>query len=259
MSERLDKSVYKRGLATSRERARQLIKSGAVFVDGLKEIKTSRLVEDDSVIEIQGEQIKYVSRGGLKLEKAVDFFSLNLCGLTAIDMGASTGGFSDCMLQNGVEKIYAVDVGSGQLHENLRNNSKVINMEHKNIRNMLFDDIGEKVDFISIDTSFISLKYILPVAFMFLKDSGDIVALIKPQFEAGKENIGKNGIVKDVKIRKTVIKDIYDFVLENSFIPVNLTVSPITGGDGNVEYLMHIKKSGEKFDIESYVVEETAK
>ena len=250
MPERLDISIYKRGLAASRERARQMIKGGFIYLNGKQALKTSCNVNENDKIDIIGETLKFVSRGGIKLEYAVKAFGLDFNGLTAIDMGASTGGFSDCMLQGGAEKIYAVDVGSGQLHEKIKNNPKVINMEQVNIRDMLFEDIGEKVDFISIDTSFISLKLILPKAFMFIKESGNIVALIKPQFEAGRANIGKGGIVKDKKIHGKVVKDIFDFVTQNGFTPVNIVPSPITGGDGNKEYLMHIKRQGEQFDLQ---------
>ena len=249
MPERLDISIYKRGLAASRERARQMIKGGYIYLNGKQVLKASYNVNENDKINIIGETLKFVSRGGIKLEYAVKAFGLYFDGLTAIDMGASTGGFSDCMLQGGAKKIYAVDVGSGQLHEKIKNNPNVINMEQVNIRDMIFDDIGEKVDFISIDTSFISLKLILPKAFMFIKENGNIVALIKPQFEAGRENIGKGGIVKDKKIHEKVIKEIYDFVIQSGFVPVNITPSPITGGDGNKEYLMHIKKQGEQFDF----------
>ncbi len=250
MPERLDISIYKRGLAASRERARQMIKGGFIYLNGKQALKASCNVNENDKIDVIGETLKFVSRGGIKLEYAVKAFGLDFDGLTAIDMGASTGGFSDCMLQGGAKKIYAVDVGSGQLHEKIKNDPKVINMEQVNIRNMHFEDIGEKVDFISIDTSFISLKHILPKAFMFIKESGNIVALIKPQFEAGRVNIGKGGIVKDKKIHSKVVKDIYDFVIQNGFTPVNIVPSPITGGDGNREYLMHIKKQGEQIDLQ---------
>lgn len=249
MSQRLDVEVSFRGLCDSREKAKILISEGKVSVNGKIITKPSFKTEECDRVEIVGEVMPYVSRGGLKLEKAVKVFGIDLKGKTAIDMGASTGGFSDVMLQNGVSKIYAVDVGTGQLAEKIKNNPAVINMENTNIRNMVFEDIGEKVDFISIDTSFISLKLILPTAFNFIKNDGEIVALIKPQFEAGKSNIGKNGIVKDKKIHKSVINDIYSFVIQNSFVPVNLTVSPISGGDGNIEYLMHIKSTGIPFDV----------
>ncbi len=250
MPERLDISIYKRGLAASRERARQMIKGGFIYLNGKQALKASCNVNENDKIDVIGETLKFVSRGGIKLEYAVKAFGLDFDGLTAIDMGASTGGFSDCMLQGGARKIYAVDVGCGQLHEKIKNNPKVINMEQVNIRDMLFEDIGEKVDFISIDTSFISLKLILPKAFMFIKESGNIVALIKPQFEAGRANIGKGGIVKDKKIHEKVVKDIYDFVTQSGFLPVNIVPSPITGGDGNREYLMHIKKRGEQIDLQ---------
>ena len=247
MMNRLDVAVYLRGLADSREKAKNLIANGNVYVNGKPAIKASCKVSNEDTIEIKGEIMPYVSRGGLKLKKAVDVFSITLVGKIAIDMGASTGGFTDCMLQSGASKVYAVDVGSGQLADKIKNDSRVVNMENTNIREMKREDIPEEIDFISVDTSFISLKLILPTAFMFLKKDGEIVALIKPQFEAGRENIGKNGIVKDKKVHIRVIEEIYSFVISLGFVPTGLTISPITGGDGNVEYLMHIKKEGTAF------------
>ncbi len=247
MSERLDIEVFKRGIGVSREKAKAMIENGNIAVNGKVITKASFKVDAEASVDVVGEVMPYVSRGGLKLEKAIDVFGINLKNKTAVDMGASTGGFTDCMLQNGISKVYAVDVGSGQLSEKIRENPKVINMENTNIRNMTFGDIGEKVDFISIDTSFISLKLILPTAFMFLKDDGEIVALVKPQFEAGRTNLGKNGIVKDKKVHISVLKDIYSFVISSGFCPENITVSPITGGDGNIEFLIHIIKKGVPF------------
>lgn len=249
MSERLDVYMFKIGLAKSRESAKTIIAEGKVYVNGKTALKPSLNVTSEDVIKIEGEVLKYVSRGGLKLEKAVKEFNIELKNKTAIDMGASTGGFTDYMLQNGAKKVYAVDVGSGQLHESLKSNPKVINMENINIRNLSDADINEKVNFISIDTSFISLTYILPVAFKYILPDGEIVALIKPQFEAGKENIGKNGIVKDKKVHLAVVNKIYNFIIEHGFTPVNFTTSPIKGGDGNVEFLVHIKKTGTPVDV----------
>ncbi len=249
MPERLDVEVFNRNLADSREKAKNLILSGNVYVNGKQNSKPSFKVSAEETIEIRGNVLPFVSRGGLKLEKALMEFSLDLNGKTAIDMGASTGGFTDCMLQNGAKKVYSIDVGSGQLAEKIKNDPRVVNMENTNIRNLKTTDIGESVDFISIDTSFISLKLILPTAFMFIEDEGDIVALIKPQFEAGRENIGKNGIVKDKRAHKRVITEIYTYVSAQGFVPKNLTASPITGGDGNIEYLMCIGKKGTPFDI----------
>jgi len=248
MSERLDVELHSRGLCESREKAKNLILQGNISVNGKIADKPSFKVEKTDLIEIAGDIMPYVSRGGLKLEKAVEVFGIDLKDKVAIDMGASTGGFSDVMLQNGIGKIYAVDVGSNQLANKIKNNQKVINMENTNIRNMIFEDIGEKVDFISIDTSFISLKFILPVAFSFIKDDGKIVALVKPQFEAGRENIGKKGIVKDKKIHKKVLNDIYDFIVSCGFVPEDITVSPIKGGDGNAEYLMLVSSKGLPFE-----------
>lgn len=248
MSERIDVEIFNRGLSSSREKAKNLLENKNITLNGKLVTKPSLKVESTDVIEVVGEVMPYVSRGGLKLACAIEKFGINLSGKTAMDMGASTGGFSDCMLQNGIKKVYAVDVGSGQLAEKLRQNPNVVNMENTNIRDMKKNDISEKIDFISIDTSFISLKYILPVAFEMLDDDGEITALIKPQFEAGKGNIGKNGIVKDKNVRAAVVKDIYSFVIACGFCPKNLTVSPVSGGDGNIEYLMHIVKKGTPFE-----------
>ena len=245
---RLDTAVFELGYAESREKAKTLSASGNVYVNDQVALKSSMKVEETDTVEIRGEVMPYVSRGGLKLEKAIDCFHIDLNGKTAVDMGASTGGFSDCMLKRGIAKIYAVDVGTGQLADLIKNNPKVVNMENTDIRNMKKEDVKDEIDFISIDTSFISLKLILPVAFMFLKENGEIVALIKPQFEAGRKNIGKNGIVKDKKVHIKVINEIYDFVQNCGFNPQNIEVSPISGGDGNIEYLMHINKNGCSFE-----------
>ncbi|MDP4118610.1 MAG: TlyA family RNA methyltransferase [Bacillota bacterium] len=249
MSERIDISLVRQGFAKSREKAKAMINGGSVFADGECIHKSSFLVTDDTKIEIRGEILPYVGRGGYKLAKALDVFKIDLRGKTAIDMGASTGGFTDCMLKNGAAKVYAVDVGKGQLSQELSTDPRVINMESTNIREMKKNDINDEIDFISIDTSFISLKYILPAAFMYIKEDGKIVALIKPQFEAGRGNIGKNGIVKDKKIHFSVIEGIYNFVTENGFTPAGITVSPIKGGDGNVEYLILIDRSQKPFDV----------
>ncbi len=250
MYERLDIELVSRNLAGSREKAKRMIDDGVVYINGKPATKASLKVNCVDKIEIKGQVLPYVGRGGYKLEKALCAFGIDLCGKTAMDMGASTGGFTDCMLQNGIKKVYAVDVGRNQLAEKLLKDEAVVNMENTNIRNMKREDVPEDIDFISIDTSFISLKLILPAAFMFIKEDGEIVALIKPQFEAGRENIGKNGVVKDKKVHFRVIENIYGFVIENGFLPVGIVPSPITGGDGNHEYLMYIKKQGVPFPIE---------
>ncbi len=246
---RLDVILCELRLAKSREQAKSLINENKISVNGKIISKASYNAEKTDDIKIIGDVMPYVSRGGLKLEKAIKEFDINLCGKIAIDMGASTGGFTHCMLLNSIKKVYAIDVGCNQLAKEIKNNPKVINMENTNIRNMQGDEIGDIIDFISIDTSFISLTYILPVAFKFISEKGEIVALIKPQFEAGRENLGKNGIVKDKKVHTIVLNKIYNFVISCGFVPINIINSPITGGDGNLEFLMHIKKNGTPFDL----------
>ena len=240
---RLDVFLTEKGLVPSRERAKALIMAGQVYVKNQKCDKAGMmLAEDETEIEIRGEQLKYVSRGGLKLEKAMNEFSISLDGKTTMDIGASTGGFTDCMLQNGAVKVFAVDVGYGQFAWKLRSDKRVVNMERTNIRYVTTDDIGQKIDFASIDVSFISLKLVLPVVFDLLCDNGEVVALIKPQFEAGKGQVGKKGVVRDKNIHFEVIRTVIDFALNNGFYLSGLSFSPIKGPEGNIEYLAHLKK-----------------
>ena len=240
---RLDVLLTELGLAQSRERAKALIMAGQVYIDNQKCDKAGMLVASDGAKpEIRGETLKYVSRGGLKLEKAMREFPINLEGKTAMDIGASTGGFTDCMLQNGVKKVYAVDVGYGQFAWKLRNDSRVVNMERTNIRYVTPEQIGEKLDFISIDVSFISLCLVLPVARELLSDKGEIVALIKPQFEAGRSQVGKKGVVRDIGVHLEVIKKILDFSESIGLYPAGLSYSPVKGPEGNIEYLVYLKK-----------------
>ncbi|MGN0149247.1 MAG: TlyA family RNA methyltransferase [Clostridia bacterium] len=241
---RLDIFMVNKGLTESRERAKALIMAGQVYIDNQKCDKPGMQVSEDSTnVEIRGETLKYVSRGGLKLEKAMKEFPITLEGKTTMDIGASTGGFTDCMLQNGAKKVFAVDVGYGQFAWKLRQDERVVNMERTNIRYVTPEDIGEKIDFASIDVSFISLRLVLPVAKNLLADDGEIVALIKPQFEAGREQVGKKGVVKDIKIHFEVIKNILDFARSIDLHIAGLSFSPIKGPEGNIEYLAYIKKS----------------
>ena len=203
------------------------------------------LDENETEVEVRGEQLKYVSRGGLKLEKAMQEFPITLVGKVTMDIGTSTGGFTDCMLQNGARKVYAVDVGYGQFAWKLRSDERVVNMERTNIRYVTPEDIGEPIDFASIDVSFISLKLVLPAAYNLLSPDGEIVALIKPQFEAGKGQVGKKGVVRDKNIHFDVIRGVLDFATENGFKLLGLSFSPIKGPEGNIEYLAYIKKSDE--------------
>ena len=240
MPKRLDVYLSDNNIVKSRSLAATLIKQGSVEVNGRICTKSSFTVGDGDNVKIIGELPKYVGRGGLKLEKALAHYRLHLDGAVCIDIGASTGGFTDCMLQNGAVKVYSVDVGTDQLDEKLRNDSRVISMEKTDIRNCV--GTLPQVDFISIDVSFISLKLVLPSAFALLKDGGECVALIKPQFEAGKAHLSKNGIVRDTKVHKKVCDDIAEFASAVGFERSEIIPSPITGGDGNTEYLIYLKR-----------------
>lgn len=240
--ERLDVMLVNQGLVQSRERAKTTIMAGKVIVNGQKIDKPGTMIAPDAKITVLGDGIGFVSRGGLKLAKAVEYFNLQLAGKTMADIGASTGGFTDCGLQHGVVKVYAIDVGYGQLAWSLRTDPRVINMERTNIRNVTITDIGEQLDFISIDVAFISLTKVLPVAKELLRSDGEIVALIKPQFEAGREHVGKKGVVKDPQIHQAVINKIVDFACTLVLVPLMLTYSPVKGPEGNIEYLLYLSK-----------------
>lgn len=241
---RLDVYLTDKGMTSSRERAKALIMAGQVYVKNQKCDKAGQMInEDETEVEIRGEQLKYVSRGGLKLEKAMQEFPITLDGKTTMDIGASTGGFTDCMLQNGAKKVYAVDVGYGQFAWKLRQDERVVNMERTNIRYVTPEDIGDKIDFASIDVSFISLKLVLPAAYNLLTDNGEIVALIKPQFEAGKGQVGKKGVVRDKNVHIEVVRTVLNFAVENGFSVEGLSFSPIKGPEGNIEYLAYLRKS----------------
>ena len=249
MAERLDVELVNRGLVESREKGRALIMAGAVYVDGQKAFKAGDRIKDGMNIEIRGAKLKYVSRGGLKLEKSMEVFPLDLEGRVCADIGASTGGFTDCMLQNGASKVYAIDVGYGQLAWKLRSDGRVVNMERTNVRYLDFELIEDEVNFISIDVSFISLKLVLPVAYELLSEGGELVALIKPQFEAGREEVGKKGVVRDASVHKNVITTITSFAHETGFSVKGLDFSPIKGPEGNIEYLMYVLKDGENTNL----------
>ncbi len=237
---RIDIYLSENGYVKSRERAKQLVKAGQVQVNGIVVSKPSYDVAENAVIEITGEQLKYVGRGGLKLEKAIGSFDIKLNERVCIDIGASTGGFTDCMLQNGAAYVYAVDVGHDQLDETLVNDNRVCNMERTNIRDLTTEDFVQNPSFIATDVSFVSLKQILPKIKELLPENGEAVVLIKPQFEAGKSSIGKNGIVKDRKVHEKVLADIISFCFSQQLEVKNLVYSPISGGDGNIEYLAYI-------------------
>ncbi len=239
---RIDVLLVEKGFFSTREKAKRVIMEGVVFVGENRIDKPGEKIDIDSKIIVKKDPIPYVSRGGLKLEKAIKSFNIEIKGKTAIDIGASTGGFTDCMLKEGIEKVYAIDVGYGQLDWKLRNDNRVVVKERTNIRYVKEDDIGEKVDFISIDVSFISLGLVLPVAERLLKEEGEIVALIKPQFEAGREKVGRKGLVKDKGVHFEVIEKILNVCSKNNLQLDNLTYSPITGATGNIEFLAHLVK-----------------
>jgi len=248
--ERLDILLVKRGFFESREKARSAIMAGVVFVSGQKEDKPGSKVDAEAEIVIKENVHPYVSRGGLKLEKAIKVFGIDLKSKTAIDIGASTGGFTDCMLKNGASKVFAVDVGYGQLAWELRNDERVVCMERTNIRYVEPEQLGMLVDFASIDVSFISLKKVIPVAIKLLTDEGELVCLIKPQFEAGRDKVGKKGVVKDPKVHEDVIKDIVAFVIGTGLKVKGLDFSPIRGPEGNIEYLIYLSKKDGSSDLE---------
>jgi 23S rRNA (cytidine1920-2'-O)/16S rRNA (cytidine1409-2'-O)-methyltransferase len=256
---RFDVSVFERGLAPSREKAQALIMAGIVYLNGNKQTKAGLQVKDNDIIEIKGSPNPYVSRGGLKLQKAVEHFGIDLNGLICLDIGASTGGFTDCMLSFGAAKVFAVDVGYSQLAWKLRTDERVINLERTNFRYVTAEQITDKIDFASVDVSFISLRLILPALYPLMKDGGQCVCLIKPQFEAGKERIGKKGVVRDPDVHIEVVKMICDFALDTGFGILNIDYSPIKGPEGNIEYLMHINKTDTPVSICSTSVEELVK
>ena len=261
MKKRLDILMTERALAPSREKAKAYIMSGSVYVDGQKEDKAGTMFPEEVSIEVRGNTLPYVSRGGLKLEKAMKNFGVSLEGKVCMDVGASTGGFTDCMLQNGAVKVYSIDVGYGQLDWKLRNDPRVVCMEKTNIRYVLPEHLEEKADFSSIDVSFISLtKVLLPVRNL-LTDEGEIVCLIKPQFEAGREKVGKKGVVRDPAVHLEVIEKVIAYAAAIHLEPRHLSFSPIKGPEGNIEYLLHLRKlpEGEKGSADGVCPEEVVR
>ena len=256
MKKRLDLLMVERALAPSREKAKAYIMSGDVYVDGQKEDKAGTMFQETVKIEVRGNTLPYVSRGGLKLEKAMNHFEVTLDGKVCMDVGASTGGFTDCMLQNGAVKVYSIDVGYGQLDWKLRNDPRVVCMEKTNIRYVVPEDLQEPADFSSIDVSFISLtKVLLPVRNL-LTENGEIVCLIKPQFEAGREFVGKKGIVRDPKVHRMVLEQYLEHAEAADFSVLDLTYSPITGQEGNIEYLGFLEKGagrGRRLDLQAVI------
>lgn len=259
MKKRLDVLLVEKGLAESREKAKAVIMSGIVYVDGGKEDKAGTTFDETADIEVRGNTLRYVSRGGLKLEKAMEKFGVTLENKIAMDVGASTGGFTDCMLQNGAVRVYSVDVGHGQLAWKLRNDERVVCMEKTNIRYVTPEDIPDRIEFASIDVSFISLTKVLPAVKALLTENGEIVCLIKPQFEAGREKVGKKGVVRELSTHVEVVAMIVDYARSIGFAARHLDYSPIKGPEGNIEYLLHIANDSgaenEDFDVEALVRE----
>lgn len=255
MKERLDILLVNRNLAASREKAKAIIMSGIVYVEGQKEDKAGSMFDDGVAIEVRGATLKYVSRGGLKLEKAMTHFGVTLSDKVCMDVGSSTGGFTDCMLQNGAVKVYAVDVGHGQLDWKLRNDERVVCMEKTNIRYVTPEDIADRIQFASIDVSFISLTKVLGPVKALLTEDGQIVCLIKPQFEAGREKVGKKGVVREKSTHLEVIEMVIAFAVSIGFEILNLEYSPIKGPEGNIEYLLHLQNHGEGQTYPEYQVD----
>ena len=243
MKVRLDQFVFEEGYTESRQRAQALIMSGVVYVNNQKVDKSGYMVKDTDKVEVRGKDLKYVSRGGYKLEKAIELYGLDLKDKICMDIGASTGGFTDCMLQNGAQKVYSVDVGYGQLAWKLRTDERVVNMEKTNIRNVTAENLEEKINFFSVDVSFISLKHIFPVAYAISTEDVTGACLVKPQFEAGKEKVGKKGVVREPAIHKEVLDDFVKLTEEIGFTILGLTFSPVKGPEGNIEFLAHLTLS----------------
>lgn len=242
MKMRLDATLVQRGLVPSREQAKGVIMAGIVYVNNQKADKPGQTLSPDDQVEVRGDTLRYVSRGGLKLEKAMEVFPILLERKVCADIGASTGGFTDCMLQNGAARVYAVDVGYGQLAWKLRTDERVVNLERTNVRHITEEQIPEQLDFISVDVSFISLKLVLPVVLKLLKDGCEAVCLVKPQFEAGRDKVGKKGVVRDAAVHRWVVEEVAGFARESGFDLLGLDHSPVKGPEGNIEYLLHLRK-----------------
>lgn len=250
MKNRLDVLLTEKKIFSSREKAKASIMAGLIYVDGQRIDKPGTPVDENAEITVKEALCPYVSRGGLKLEKALELFDFTLDGAVAVDIGASTGGFTDCMLQKGASKVFAIDVGYGQLDWKLRNDPRVVNMEKVNIRYLDMDTVDKDIDFISIDVSFISLRLVFPVAAQLLSESGSLVCLVKPQFEAGKNQVGKKGIVRDPAVHEEVIRNVTAYAANNGLYCHGLTYSPVTGNKGNIEYLMFLKKESSDTDVD---------
>ena len=247
---RLDQIVFDQGLAESREKAKALIMAGSVYVDGEKQTKPGATVAPDASVEVRGAKMPYVSRGGLKLEKALDVFAIDPKDLVCVDCGASTGGFTDCLLQRGARHVYAVDVGYGQLAWSLRSDVRVTVMERTNARNLAPEMFPERMDMAVMDMSFISLRLVLPAVHTLLKEDGQVVCLVKPQFEAGREKVGKKGVVRDPEVHREVLEDFVAAADGLGFVVAGLDFSPVRGPEGNIEYLAWLKTDGDRADVD---------
>lgn len=256
MKIRLDQYLCQHGLAQSRERAKALIMAGIVYVGEEKSDKPGNMIDEAARVEVRGHDIGYVSRGGLKLEKAMRVFPLSPAGKVCMDIGASTGGFTDCMLQNGAEKVYAVDVGYGQLAWALRCDARVVNMERTNIRSVTPEQLAEPVAFFSVDVSFISLRHIFPVAAAITVPDAEGVCLVKPQFEAGREKVGKKGVVREADTHREVLRAASGYAVQNGFSAVDVDFSPIKGPEGNIEFLMYVRKAESPLGLTDGAVED---
>lgn len=249
MKIRLDQYLCQHGLAQSRERAKALIMAGIVYVGEEKSDKPGNMIDENAHVEVRGHDIGYVSRGGLKLEKGMEVFPISPNGKICMDIGASTGGFTDCMLQNGAIKVYAVDVGYGQLAWSLRCDERVVNMERTNIRHFTREQLDDSIEFFSVDVSFISLKHIFPVAKEITSENAQGICLVKPQFEAGREKVGKKGVVREAQTHREVIEAASHYAAENGFSALGLDYSPIKGPEGNIEFLMYVEKSAQPVEL----------
>ncbi|WP_432665208.1 TlyA family RNA methyltransferase [Wukongibacter baidiensis] len=254
---RIDTLLVEKALFETREKAKKALMSGIIYVDNQKVDKAGMKVNAEANIEVRGKALPYVSRGGLKIEKAIEKYEIDLKDKTCMDVGASTGGFTDCMLQNGAKKVFSIDVGYGQLDWKLRQDERVVCMERTNVRYVKPEDIGEGIDFASIDVSFISLKIVLPVVKELVKENGQVIFLIKPQFEAGRKKVGKKGVVRDKRVHKEVIEELLKFTYELGLTIEGLTYSPIKGPKGNIEFLAYVfnKPSEEELDVEKLALE----
>ncbi len=258
MSERLDNFLVENGYIETRSKAQSVIMAGCVYVNGQKAVKAGHQLKGGEKIEVRTSSLRYVSRGGLKLEKAMKVFPITLSGKVCMDVGASTGGFTDCMLQNGAKRVYSIDVGYGQLAWSLRNDERVVNLERTNFRYVTESEVPEKIEFFSVDVSFISLGLILPPAFALTADNAEGVCLIKPQFEAGREKVGKKGVVRDRAVHKEIIEKVIKIAEDAGFKILGLTYSPIKGPEGNIEYLLYIGRTGADADVDVDKVVELA-